>query len=120
MWTYSQTSGELYHDGVLVGTGYSGLGLDKDVTADQAEVGLGPIPQGLWTIGPRGDSPTLGPCVMPLWPAEGTETFGRSGFFIHGDSREHPGQASHGCIVLDPLTRLKIADSLDTALTVGP
>jgi hypothetical protein len=96
MWTYSQSSGALSRNGQLLATGYSGLGLDKDVPADQAVVGEGPIPEGLWTIGPAENHPQLGPHVMPLLPKPGTETFGRSGFFIHGDSLAHPGQASHG------------------------
>jgi Protein of unknown function (DUF2778) len=120
MWTYSQSTGEMEHDGVLVGTGYSGLGLDKDQPDDQDVVGMGPIPEGQWIIGNAATSPTLGPLAMPLFPDGGTETFGRSQFFIHGDSLEHPGQASHGCIVLDHNTRQAIIDSGDKALTVGP
>lgn len=118
MWLYSQSTGKLSHDGELVGTGYSGLGLDKDVAADQNIEGRGPIPQGLWFVGKLGNSPTLGPGVMPLFPDNGTETFGRSGFFIHGDSLEHPGQASHGCIVLGYYLRRTIANSGDNELTV--
>jgi hypothetical protein len=118
MWTYSQSTGELSHDGELVGIGYSGLGLDKDQPDDEGVIGQGPIPQGEWIIGTPGDSPTLGPLAIPLWPQVGTETFGRSGFFIHGDSLEHAGQASHGCIVMDHDVRQAIVDSGDTALAI--
>ena len=118
MWTYSQSTGELSHDGVLVGAGYSGLGLEKDDSGAQDEAGVGPIPQGSWMIGNAGNSPTLGPLAIPLWPAAGTETYGRSGFFIHGDSLDHPGSASHGCIVLEHNVRLAISQSDDKALTV--
>lgn len=118
MWTYSQSTGELFLDDVHVGTGYSGLGIDKDDPEAQDEAGIGPIPQGRWIIGKAGNSATLGPLAIPLWPAAGTETFGRSSFFMHGDSLEHPGQASHGCIVLDHATREAIIASGDQALTV--
>ena len=118
MWNYSQSTGELEHDGVEVAIGYSGLGLDKDQPDDQGVVGMGPIPQGEWIIGPAAESRTLGPVVMALWPAAGTDALGRSEFFIHGDSLEHPGQASHGCIVLDHDARVAISESGDTALTV--
>lgn len=118
MWQYSQSTGKLSHDGVAVAVGYSGLGLDKDVPADQGVVGQGPIPQGAWTIGLAADSPTLGPHVMPLWPLVDTDALGRSGFFIHGDSLDHPGEASHGCIVLPREAREAISASGDNTLTV--
>jgi Protein of unknown function (DUF2778) len=118
MWQYSQSSGALLHDSVPFAVGYSGLGLDKDEPDDEGVVGMGPIPQGQWMIGPPADSPTLGPHVMPLLPAVGTDALGRSGFFIHGDSLTHPGQASHGCIVLDRTAREAISASGDTTLTV--
>ena len=100
MWTYSQSTGEISRHGKVCGTGYSGLGPDKNVAADQAVIGQGPIPQGAWIIGPAHNDPQLGQHVMALQPTLGTETLGRSGFFIHGDLLAHPGQASHGCIVL--------------------
>jgi hypothetical protein len=118
MWSYSQSTGELTHDGVQVGTGYSGLGSGKDNPALENVPDVGPVPEGEWTIGPPEDSPELGPHVMALEPKPGTETFGRSGFFIHGDSLEHPGQASHGCIVMPFPVREQISASGDTDLTV--
>ncbi len=118
MWSYSQSTGELARDGNVYGTGYSGLGPDKNVPADQAIEGQGPIPEGQWTIGPAENSAQLGPHVMALLPKPGTETLGRSGFFIHGDSLAHPGEASHGCIVLPLTARLEISRSGDIDLTV--
>ena len=118
MWTYSQSSGELARNGKVYGTGYSGLGADKNVSADQTAVGEGPIPQGAWTIGPARNDPTLGQHVMALHPGPGTNTYGRDGFFIHGDSFSHPGQASHGCIVLAFALREEISFSNDIDLTV--
>lgn len=118
-WSYSQTSGELSHDGILVGTGYSGFGPGLDNPDLQDVQNVGPIPQGLWTIGPAEDRPgTLGPCVMPLTPYDGTDTFDRSGFYIHGNSSAHPEGASHGCIVMGPDIREQVAESGDPLLEV--
>jgi hypothetical protein len=118
MWTYRQSTGLLSRDGVKCGIGYSGLGGGKDQPADQDARGEGPIPAGAWTIGPPHADPQLGPHVMALTAAAGTETFGRSAFFIHGDSLAHPGQASHGCIVLSFSMREQISASGDNDLTV--
>ena len=41
---------------------------------------------------------------MPLIPSPTNEMFGRSEFLIHGDSLEHPGAASEGCIILPRFT----------------
>lgn len=69
----------------------------------------GPIPRGLWRIGPARTSPNVGPITMNLDPEEGTHTYGRSAFRIHGDSRKHPGDASSGCIVANRDIRSRIA-----------
>lgn len=118
MWTFSDSTGELAHDGKVWGKGYAGLGADKNVPADEAVEGQGPIPEGGWTIGPAHNDPTLGQHVMKLDPKPGTETFGRTGFYIHGDSLAHPGQASHGCIVLAFPLREQISFSADIDLLV--
>lgn len=100
-WTFVLPSGRLYGpDGEYVATGYSGRDEHKNNVNSEAIVGLGPIPRGLYVIGdPEEDHPKLGPFVMALTP-DGHKAFGRSEFFIHGDSIKHPGTASHGCIIL--------------------
>lgn len=118
MWTYAVKSGKLTHNGEFEGTGYSGLGWAKNNPNCDHLPNTGPIPLGNYTIGPAHDHPELGPCVMNLDPAPGTTTYGRSAFRIHGDSREHPGAASHGCIVLGPSIRALIAKSTDRRLEV--
>lgn len=102
MWKYSQTTGNLYINGddVPIAVGYSGFGQGKDNPDLQDVHNVGPIPVGLYNIGPAYDHPELGPVVMNLEPTITTNTFGRSEFRIHGDSKEHPGSASHGCIIL--------------------
>jgi len=87
----------------------------------QNEVEHGPIPRGRYTIGAVEfadvDGPH-GPFVLPLTPAAANEMFGRTGFLIHGDSIEHPGFASRGCIILARPTREAIAQSGDADLEV--
>ncbi len=118
MWTYEQSKGKLSHNGVFVATGYSGFGEGKNNPSKQAEQGVGPIPQGLWHIGAPFDSPDHGPYVLRLSPAPETMTFGRSGFLIHGDSLEHPGLASRGCIIMPRNIREQIHNSNDGSITV--
>lgn len=118
MWTYQQSSGQLREDGALVAVGYSGCGEGKNNPALEAVVDIGPIPRGWYHVsGPECvDAPgPHGPYVLRLTPASGTNTHGRSGFLIHGDSNEHPGAASHGCIVLPRDVRGWIVES-DAAL----
>lgn len=119
MWDYSVTRGEFRLSGILAGTGYSGSGPGKNNPLSQQIVDVGPIPCGLWSIsGPPFDSPDHGPYCLRLYPQKGTETFGRSGFLIHGDSKEHPGSASHGCIVCPHVVRERLWQSGDRVLLV--
>jgi hypothetical protein len=102
-----------------VGEGYSGRGSGLNNPAQQAVEGQGPIPQGSWEIGAFFDDPGgKGPIVAHLTPADGTETFGRSGFMIHGDNAELNHTASEGCVILPRQLRLMIQSSQDRTLTV--
>ncbi len=115
-WQYTQKTGELTHEGVFEGTGYSGASIARNDTGEESIRDIGPIPRGRYTIDAAIDMPRLGPCVMHLTPFQDTETFGRSGFFIHGDDARH--DASHGCIILGPAIRQKISGSDDRILDV--
>jgi len=117
MWTWDQSAGLLTR-GCKSWRGYSGAGRGKNNPSMQAAAGIGPIPQGRWTISGRRDSASTGPCTLVLIPEAGTETFGRSEFRIHGDSIARPGTASHGCIVLPRAVRDAIWTSGDRALRV--
>jgi hypothetical protein len=122
-WKYSQSSGAISKDGITVGSGYSGYQEGLDNPQMEQTVGIGPIPQGLWTIsGPPFDNPEHGSYCLRLSPQAGTFTFGRDGFLIHGDEVEHAGEhlASRGCIVTDRVTRTRIYQSGDTTLEVTP
>ena len=117
-WVADLSNGELRKDGILAGSFYSGFGEGKMNPSLCHVVGVGPIPPGWYTIGRPFDSPRTGPFVMTLTPDPDTETYGRTDFEIHGDSLEHPGQASHGCIVSARYYRVRIADSGDERLQV--
>ena len=101
MLTYRISTGELLDSlSNCLGIGYSGTPAALNNPSDVAIPNVGPIPPGQYRIGSPIDTASHGPYVLPLTPSEGDETFGRSGFLIHGDSASHPGAASHGCIIL--------------------
>jgi hypothetical protein len=118
MWTYSQTSGELV---TPENNGYSGCGEGLNNPLAQNLHDVGPIPQGDWTIGKFFNDPGgKGPIVAHLYPGDGTETYGRTGFYIHGDNEAMNHTASEGCIILERAMREAIATSGDNALHVIP
>lgn len=117
MWTYSQTSGELRHNGKLIGVGYSGKGRMKNDPDQEHDHGDGPIPRGVWLIGSAHTSARTGKVVMNLTPVS-HKAHGRSAFQIHGDSIRAPGTASSGCIIMNRNVRLLVSRSEDRTLTV--
>jgi len=102
--------------------GYSGAGPGKNNPDSQQIEDVGPIPVGAYTISAKEDFPALHLVgAMRLANLPGTDLFGRSGFLIHGDSIDHPGQASHGCIILGRDDRMRVARWVaqgETSLTV--
>jgi hypothetical protein len=118
MWKWSQSSGELTYNDIPQGNGYSGADIGKNNPLMQNAVGLGPIPVGVWRIAGVYNSQRTGPFTLALMPEPGTDTCGRSAFRIHGDSIQHPGKASHGCIILPRAIRERIWTSKDHLLTV--
>ncbi|MGH8782615.1 tlde1 domain-containing protein [Paraburkholderia sp.] len=117
-WTYSQNTGRLSHDGALAGIGYSGRDAGKNNSATQMQEGVGPIPRGTYKITAPFTHPHTGIYSMRLIPQPGTQTFGRSGFLMHGDSVDHPGEASDGCIVQSLGVRHQVWASGDRTLVV--
>ena len=123
-WIYVQRSGNLYLDGpgyhTLIGTGYSGAANKKNDPDAQCYKDLGPIPRGLWRIGPLQNNTTgtgqVLPSSMRLEPEKGTDVCSRSGFLIHGGAPA--GDVSNGCIVLAPELRQRIGTSGTTVLRV--
>lgn len=119
MWTWQQTGTMITPEG-LHWAGYSGKGVHKNDPDSQQLECLGPIPCGVYRIGDPHDSPLHGPYCLPLTPDIANVMFGRSGFLIHGDSIEHPGAASEGCIILMRSQREAIYRSGDRMLVVEP
>ena len=102
---YFQSSGELSQEnGALIARCYSGsvMGGGKNNPTMQSVRGVGPLPCGTWDIVQVVRNTHLGPIALELEPTSGTNTFGRSSFYVHCDSISHPGDASHGCIVVPP------------------
>lgn len=118
-WEYSQSTGQLKRNGVLVGTGYSGAGFNiasgRNNPAMQDVSNTGPLPQGNYLIGASYHHPQKGPISMNLTPV-GHNALGRSSFMIHGNNAQN--NASKGCIIMGPQIRQQIATSGDTSLTV--
>jgi Protein of unknown function (DUF2778) len=117
-WVYNQRTGQIWHNGLVMGAGYSGHGQGKNNPLMEQIKDMGPIPRGTYRIDGAYNHIKLGPMTMNLDPLPGTETFGRGSFRIHGDDIEHPGCGSDGCIVQSRLTRETIAESDDRILDV--
>jgi hypothetical protein len=112
---YEQATGNLYlsEGGAYdrFASGYSGSeqGGGKNNPGAQCEEDIGPLPRGLYAIGDPRPGPS--PFSLPLTPSPDNEMCGRRNFLIHGDSISHPGEASHGCIILSRPDREHIAAS---------
>ena len=126
MWVYDQSDGRFYHQinnadmgsCTFVAQGYSGKAWAKNNPKAENAKSMGPIPKGMWKIGAAYDSKNVGPRAIILEPMEGTRTYGRSAFRIHGDSIRNPGTASRGCIILPRNVRERIIKSSDKILRV--
>lgn len=118
MWTYQQSTGELWQDATHAATGYSGKGEGKNNPEMQDVPNVGPIPVGRYMIGPPVDTQTHGPYALRLSPDAANNMCGRSGFLIHGDSVVHPGTASEGCIILPRAVRGRVYESGDKLIEV--
>ena len=113
MWTYSQSTGVLSDGDGRTWQCYAGSGDGKNNPADEAIPDVGPLPRGVYLAsGPQTRTKT-GPVSIALIPAPGNEEFGRSAFYMHGDSVSHPGCASEGCIVAPLAARLAFVESHD-------
>ena len=123
-WSYSQSTGQLTHNGAPVITGYSGAGMTaatgRNNSSMQNVAYQGPIPQGQWHIGPAHTHHTQHgslPVAMVLSPV-GHNALGRTNFLIHGNNSAN--NASQGCVILDNPTRHQISTSGDNILNVVP
>lgn len=118
---YSQSTGCVTDDnGMNIAIGWAGHGEAKNNPAMQGEQNLGPLPRGVYKVLPWEERhPGLGPMVARILQVSG-ETYGRSGFFIHGPSLDKAkyGQESKGCIVVPRSDREKIKALNPSTITV--
>lgn len=107
---YIQETGEFYDClGTLLGVGYAGHDDGVNNHDMQYVVNEGPIPVGRYIIGEAFEHPHAGPITMRLTPCVGTDTHGRDGFLIHGDTITRNRSASNGCVVQDHDVRVAIS-----------
>jgi|SRR5208337_4402521 len=123
MWTYNILAHSLAKDGIIVDSDcYSGAWPEGfNDPAKTASIGVGPIPEGLYSIcGPPYSDSEHGPYILRLEPDSTNEMFSRVGFLLHGkplpprDIRS----GSEGCICAGPDTRRRVYQSGDNRLQV--
>jgi hypothetical protein len=134
-WLYRQSTGEIfarllapiglndprqYFPDRPIGKGYAGREAGKNKPSMQNVKGIGPLPRGWYVaLQPPADDAVVGKYAIRLSPDRNNEMFGRNSFFMHGDSTEHPGLASHGCIVMPRAVREKFwAEDSDHVIQV--
>jgi hypothetical protein len=123
MWLYLSRSGALLRSlptghREIVAYGFAGRreGLnDPDL---QHVKGIGPLPEGLYTIEAPHDSATTGPYTLRLVPHPNNRMFGRSSFAMHGPNKAAPAESSHGCMVFEITRRRLTWESGDHTLKV--
>lgn len=122
---YEQSTGRWFApNGRLMAVGFSGADPDPSVHGEpgeginhpelEGERNVGPIPHGRYRICAPENHPHVGPFAMRLDALPGTDTHGRSGFFLHG------GKRSKGCVLLPRAVREAIWASGDRVLEVVP
>jgi hypothetical protein len=134
VWTYEQATGKLRNpNGDVIGRGYAGRDIDaagnfvggKNNPAKENIENVGPLPCGIYAAD-RMEliHAVLGKFAIHLKPDQTTEArivaYGRQplSFFVHGDSLEHPGASSDGCIVQALSVRRQLWNCEDRTLQV--
>ena len=111
---YEQKSGITSIGGRFICVGYSGKGEGlnnvewENRLPDDDPANDGPIPRGIWKIGPIGNS---GKFVMRMVLSPVTYKGTRSAFLIHGPHADDNKDSSSGCIILERKYRDEIAAS---------
>lgn len=122
MLTYSQLTGQLRRDGVLISLCYAGNGAGLNNPAMQWVKNTGPLPQGEYKLhkidGEAAKEKGLGPLIFFLAPDPTNGMHGRSAFYIHWDNRKRDFSASEGCIVpVMPIAFERLSDGEDLIVT---
>lgn len=124
IYTYEQCSGKLFDgSGEFIGVGYAGGNCGKNPEgvnnpAMQEMRSVGPLPQGLYSLGAVVEGSHLGVFAIPLMPDPANEMFGRSAFYCHGDNKLGNQSASEGCIIMPPSIRRMIYAGIDSKIRV--
>jgi hypothetical protein len=114
---FEQSTGKMFDpSGEFIGIGYAGGNCGKNPegvcnSALQASHSIGPLPQGLYSLGVAVEGSHLGAFAIPLIPDAKNEMFGRSAFYCHGDNSAANQSASEGCVVIAPSIRHMIYNS---------
>lgn len=99
---WKQRAGQMWRDGALYAAGLAGHGDGKNNPDMQNVKGVGPLPQGWYTMtGIKSGGPT-GPDTIILVPDALNTMFGRGDFRIHGLKIGDPEHSSDGCICFSP------------------
>lgn len=111
MWIYQQDPPALFKGATLFTPRcYAGRGLGLNSPARQGDVGIGPLPVGLYRISPSVTHPHMGLVSLQLTPSRWNPVRWRAGFWIHGDTSDHMFRASDGCLVMiDGAERRRLA-----------
>lgn len=121
MWLYKQSTGTFENPVYgLKFKGYSGQGTGLNNPELEHVPNYGPVPAGVWNIGPAFRHKAKGPVCMRLTRADGSKPHDRDGFLIHGDNKALNKTASEGCIILGLTARQDISQSKDRELIVVP
>lgn len=106
MWIWVQQTGELIApNGEVVAVGYAGKGPHRNKPASERVVNAGPLPRGVYEVRAPLNHDNVGRYALKLEPMKGTEMYGRSGFWMHGDNAKNPGNASEGCPIVPRAAR---------------
>lgn len=99
---------------------WSGHGQAHNNPAMEKVQKIGPLPAGIYGIGVlEAQHGHLGRDVMALTPLPGTNTFGRSAFYMHGDSDgDVDFSASEGCIIAPHNIRILVNAMTDRRIKV--
>ena len=106
-------------------SGHAGHGYGLNNPDAIQEVGVGPLPPGLYNLGPWQDGSLygpswarLGPLISRLYPDAGNEMYGRNDFAIHGGNGSNPPTDSDGCVIMQHNDRQAVCDSGEPQVTV--
>jgi Protein of unknown function (DUF2778) len=123
MWTFESSTGKWFNPaGQFVVKGYAGGNCGKNPEginnpSMQNVHNIGPLPEGMYTLGKLLLESHLGKYAIELLPDADNQMFGRADFYCHGDT-DPAGRASEGCIILPHDNRVALWTSSDKRVKV--